>query len=223
MVEKEGTLVPPTRLSDYGRYPAHMSDFVAPGKYSLGRRKVFDLSFLFAAGTVEFHQVEPLTEYDWNGAGSVGSPAAEYIEFCLDLGNVKLLVGNLPLPLLVQQEDYLIHGFGVGVLPAQDFAERRELLIRRGHRPSFAYLLEERDGRFFAINSHASGVEQVFIRCRPYAATPHLDITIAAFERITDLVRYRLPLPVSLIAPAREHSDRYSSPVYLTYRDDNLR
>ena len=222
-VERRGRLTTPLKLAHFRDHPAHMADFVPPGKYSASQRKRFDLSFLFAPRQAVLALVEPLTDYRWTRPREPVPSDAEYLEIRLVLEDVQLILGNLPLALLVQQEDFAIHGPGVGILPAAEPAERRALLLERGPRPSFAYLLEERGGQWMALNAHERGIEQVFLRCHPFAPRPYLRVIVTSFERIANLVEYRLPLPPALQERARAYSRAYISPLFATYRDDNLR
>jgi hypothetical protein len=250
-VRKGGELVRPATLSDLSAYPVEMTQFVEPGKYSLTERKKFDFTFLARPTGAEVALVQPLTRYDWRrgprreglraglqsssrrafrratSATGAERPVAfagkPYLELTLDLGAERLVVGNLPLPLLVEQEDYALYGFGVGVLAAEDLTERRRFLIEEGPAPSYAYLVQERHGRPYGINSHDRGLEQIFIRTLPFGPDPHWEITLASYERIADLVRYEVGIPQELVAPLRAASSVYVSPLYYTYRDDNVR
>jgi hypothetical protein len=222
-VEVGGQLRVPETLSEILSHPIHLSDFVPPGKYSSSKRKVFDVSFLAKPVSAEVKTVRPKTRYEWRRGGTKPDFSGEdHIELDIDLGEVHLLVGNLPTPLLVEQEDYAINGFGVGILPPLSAAEQRKLMLEHGPHPHYAYILEKKDGRWYARNSHEMGVEQVFIRARPFASPPHWDLIIAAFERISDLVEYRIEMPAGLVEAARKHSRQYATPVYFTYTDDNL-
>ena len=208
---------PSTRM-DLVREPVHLVDFVPPGKYDSQKRRTFDLSFLGTPRGATVHRVEPLTSYRWQTGTS---PPGSYIELELDLTTRRIVLGNLPIALMVPQEDYAIHGFGVGVLSASTPAERRRLLLADGPAPSFAYLLDA--GGENALNSHESGIEQVFIRAHVNVERPYWDVTITSFERIVDLVQLQVEMPEALYEEVRANSSRYVSPTYLTYRDDNLR
>ncbi len=217
-------LVMPETLKDYKENPVCLSDFIEPGKYSYTNRKIFDVSFLFESESVEFNKVKPLTNYNWNKNRKVTFADKNYIELNIKLkNNFQLLIGNLPISLLVQQEDFAVSSFGVGILAPSEVAERRNLLIDNGPHPHYAYLAEKKDGELMAINSHEAGVEQVFIRAFPFAKEPNILVTITSFERITDLVKYRLAIPKELLAEFKNSTKKYRSPVFYTYRDDNLR
>lgn len=225
LVDSGGTLRPPERLSDFLVGEVAMSTFVPPGIYSskIEERSRFDFGFLSKAERATVSRVEPLTSYRWTAGRQGGRHDGDYIEITIDLGDDQAIVlGNLPLSLLVRQEDFVIHGFGVGILSASGLAERRRLLIERGPRPSFAYLVETSPEEPRALNSHSRGVEQIFIRSWPEASRPHWQITITSYERIVDLIRYRVEMPTELVAAQRRHSSNYITPIYLSYRDDNV-
>lgn len=214
----------PAFLSDLLNRETKMCEFIPPGKYSLGKRVSFDFASLGRPEAVNVREVSPRTCYRYN-EGDCGDDGMQYIEIEFELPDgERLLLGNLPLNLLVNQEDFSLHGFGVGVLSAGGFAERRRFLIDRGFRPAFAYLARvDEDGHYRAQNSHLRGLEQVFIRSFPNADTPHWDITFTSYERITDIVKYRVPIPRELAPAQLAHTADYITPVYFSYRDDNLR
>lgn len=223
----EGTRAPPKQLDDILQHPVHMSSFEEPGIYFEDRRREFDFAFLAKPLGVEVSRVRPLTSYRWRKE-KPGKPkmadAYDYVEINVDLGGGKrLIVGNLPLELLVRQDDFAIHGFGVGILEASTLAERRQFLIDKGPCPSFAYLVETNgDGSMSALNSHAFGIEQIYLRSHPDGAKPHWELTITSFERIVDLVKYEIAIPASLRDAQVRHSDVYTPPVFFTYQDDNV-
>ena len=109
------------------------------------------------------------------------------------------------------------------MLSSNGLAERRKYLIEEGPAPSFAYLYRVEDGQMKALNSHAFGIEQVFIRTHIRDGDPSWEITITSFERIVDLVKYRVEIPEALHAALTRYALEYISPLYRTYRDDNLR
>ena len=224
MVERDDQLEQPKNLSDFGEGITHLSNFIEPGKYSFSQRKPFDMRFLFKPHRVTFEIVEPRTNYDWNNGQDVQFRETDYLLLTVHLDDQQqILIGNLPLALIVQQEDFVINGFGVGILSSSGFAERRSILIEEGHAPSFAYLVQERNKELYALNSHDSGIEQIFIRCHPFAKIPYLSITITSYERIVDLVKYEIPISEELIEIVQSKTRDYISPIFFTYRDDNLR
>ncbi len=213
----------PKHLSDVLENPVKMAAFVPPGIYSIKEKKDFDFKEFAHPISARISIVEPLTSFSFD-TKPFKRDDFKYMEVEINLqSGKKLIVGNLPLNLLVQQEDFTLHGFGVGILSASGFAERRKMLIDQGFHPSFAYLAQEEKGHLVALNSHDKGLEQVFIRSYPDAEQPYWDITFTSYERITDIVKYRIPISASLIAEQKEHTKNYITPVYFSYRDDNLR
>lgn len=226
LVEKDSALVKPERLSDLTASTVHLSSFIEPGKYALTERRAFDLTFLTETDHTEVSRVTPLTDYDWldrSDTESAPERAANYLELTLHLDAYSIVLGNLPMELLVPQEDFVIQGFGVGVLSSAGIAERRKYLFEQGPAPSFAYLYQMMDGHAMALNSHDFGIEQIFIRTHIRDDDPWWEITITSFERIVDLVKYRIDIPEALQAELTTYAMEYISPLYRTYRDDNLR
>lgn len=223
----EGERRAPLELEEILQLPVHMSSFEEPGIYFDDQRRQFDFAFLAEPKSVAVSRVSPLTSYRWReekpGKPSMAD-AYDTIEIDIDLGSGKrLIVGNLPLELLVRQEDFAIHGFGVGILEASTPAERRQFLIEKGPCPSFAYLVESNeDGTLSGLNSHSLGVEQIYLRSHPDGANPHWELTITSFERIVDLVKYRIDIPADLREAQRQHSEVYTPPVFFTYQDNNV-
>ena len=116
----------------------------------------------------------------------------------------------------------MIHGFGVGILSASGLAERRAFLIEQGPAPSYAYLARRSGDRLYGLNSHGRGIEQVFIRSHPHAAVPYWEVVVTSYERIVDLVKYRIEMPEALREQQQQASEAYIPPIYFTYRDDNV-
>ena len=224
VVTEEGVR-PPQRLSDFYRYPVRLSSFLEPGLYSYQNPRDFDMGFLGRVSGAQISTVLPRTHYSWNNASS--EPPREsgkvHLEFLIRLGDLSLLIGNLPLGLLVQQEDFVINGFGVGVLNQAAPVERRKMLLQQGHHPPYAYLVREEGGRLLAVNSHDLGIEQLFVRTHPYGDSPHWTVTVSSYERIVDLARYRIEIPAQLRQALLENTEKYVAPAYLTYKDDNVR
>ena len=182
----------PERLGELTTGVCRMSNFIAPGKYSWTERKAFDLRFLGNPERAEVSRVKPLTNYQWrDGDGDHGD---DYLELRLQLGDFVIVVGNLPMQLLVPQQDFAVHGFGVGVLSSDGIAERRKYLIEDGPAPSYAYLCRETNGSLVALNSHEYGIEQIFIRTHSDDARPWWEVTVSSYERIVDIVKYRVDM-----------------------------
>lgn len=213
----------PYNLEDMITHKVKMAKFVKPGIYAQKDKMEFDFSYLGQPQKVTVREVDPKTAFDFDRA-TFERDDLTYIEIEIDLPNKrKLIVGNLPLNLLAQKEDFAIHGFGVGILSSSDFAERRQFLISQGFHPSYAYFVQETPDGLLALNSHDEGLEQIFIRSFATADTPHWDVTFTSYERITDIVKYRIPIVESLIPQQVAHHEEYITPVYFSYRDDNLR
>ena len=223
--EDDGELRDPKRLSDLQKHPVKMTSFVEPGLYSAQDedRTEFDFAFLAQPASAELRLVNPKTDYAFDRRRSAADDGRQYLEFDLAFANgERIVIGNLPLDLLVRQQDFSLHGFGVGILSASEPAERRAFLMDRGPRPSFAYLASGEGERPRALNSHGRGLEQVFIRSLPEAATPHFTITLSSYERIVDIVKLKVDMPQELVATQKRHSDAYNPPIFLTYQDNNV-
>ncbi len=226
LVQGEDGYQRPESMSDFLNHPVAMTSFVEPGIYSNQpeKRKHFDFSFLARPKAARVSLVEPHTSYRprerrRGGDGNL----SDYLEIVLELGQgLEIVLGNLPLDLLVKQEDFVLHGFGVGIFSASGLAERRRFLVEVGPRPSYAYLTRREGDSRHGINSHDRGLEQIFLRAHPDANPPHWQITLTSYERIVDLVRYRVSMPEALVARQLRHSREYVPPIYFTYRDDNI-
>jgi hypothetical protein len=224
MIEKDGKAVPAESSNDFTTWPVLFPDFIPPGKYSLTDRKRFDLRFLRDVKQAKIRTVEPLTSYTpFKKEKRSLADHSPFVEIELEFENKRIVVGNLPSSLLVPQEDYPIYGFGVGVQSSSEPAERRQFLPEKAPPPSFAYLCRVEDGKALALNSHEFGLEQVFVRTHINDKDPWWEITLASFERIVDIVKYRVDIPPGLHAVLRKSASQYVSPLYRVYRDDNVR
>lgn len=225
-VHKEEGWIVPQMIADLTVHLSKFSDFIEPGIYSFVQRKTFDFSFLRGVESVDVSRVSPRTHYNWRNprdSERSTSSSGDCLELTLNLGEYKLIIGNLPIRLLVPQEDYVIHGFGVGILSSAGLAERRRFLIEEGPPPSYAYLCREVNGTLLGLNSHERGIEQLFIRTHSRDKAPWWEITVASYERIVDIVKFRVEVPAALQEELRDAALEYVSPLYFTYRDDNLR
>lgn len=211
----------PKMRSELVQGPIHLVDFQPPGRYSATERRTFDVGFLGKPVRAEVHLVQPHTGYRLPFTEAAQPEEnRRYIELTLQVGDHRLVLGNLPLDLLVPQEELVLHGFGVGILNQDEPAERRSLLIEQGPRPSYAYLMDA-EGRQ-VLNNHAAGLEQIFIRVHLEREIPVWEVTVTSFERIVDLVKYEIEIPSSLRSEVQENASRYTTPIYFSYRDDNL-
>ncbi len=226
-VQRDGGWQAPATLRQLTMLPCRFSEFIDPGIYSIDTRREFDFRFLRNAGPVEILKVRPLTCYQWQDTEARERVVREHpvcIEMRFDFGDKQIVLGNLPMKLLAPQEDYVISGFGVGVLSSGGLAERRRYLMEIGPPPSYAYLCRtDSEGRLIGINSHDFGLEQIFIRTHSDDATPWWEVTITSYERIVDIVKYRVTIPEALHAEFREIARHYVSPLFFSYRDDNIR
>lgn len=222
LVQEDGQWVPPTELSKLTEGPVRLTEFIPPGKYSFQKYREFDFTFLRGIKHATFREVSPLTHYGLEPQKS-GRSDMTYLELRLELEDYTLVLGNLPLELMVPQEDFAMHGFGVGILSAAGFAERRDILIEEGPAPSFAYICKRKGDQLVAVNSHEYGLEQIFIRSHTRSDQAWLELTLSSYERIVDLVKYRVEIPQEYLRAFQKAAMSYVSPLYLTYRDDNLR
>jgi hypothetical protein len=221
LVERGDDKVMPKTLADLTTSPVHLSSFIEPGKYSRKERRRFDFGFLRGIKEARVLRTTATTDYNWRKKKKPLHPGC--VEIHLDLGEWTIVLGNLPVDLLVPQEDFGISGFGVGVLPSSDFAERRKFLIEAGPPPSFAYLCRKADSKRIVVNSHDYGLEQVFIRTHSNVDDPWWEITLTSYERIVDIVKYRVAVPAGMAGELKTAAANYHAPLYRTYRDDNLR
>jgi len=224
----------PRMLSHLHESRVFMADFVSPGIYQTAKPRSFDFGFLSKPQSASVSLSQPLTQY-CRYFGDPTSCAEDwqetvYLEIEITLASGESIVlGNLPMALLGEREDFPIFGFGVGIPPPSDLGERRDLLYQRAPAPSFAYLARRADktgsaaSDLIGLNSHERGIEQVYLRARPFGEKPHWQVTLASFERITDLVRYRIEIPAALLPRQKLAASRYTSPAWLNYRDDWLR
>lgn len=224
---KDGKLTAPATLGDLQNHPVRMSRFIEPGKYSYTQREDFEFGFLASPMSASVKVVRPRTRYhlDADDQGFPDVPADDiYIEITIQLTpKEKIVIGNLPLHLLVLNEDFAIHGYGVGVMKSSGPAEARNFLYSEGPAPSYAYLAEDSDGKLLGLNTHRRGLEQIFIRSHPLEKKPYWEIILSSYERIVDLAKYRVGIPEKLQERQRKHTFVYTSPLYRSYRDDNVR
>jgi hypothetical protein len=137
-------------------------------------------------------------------------------------GTRALIVGNVPIDLLIFEEDFDVPGFGVGVLRASEPVEKRYLYMKDGPAPVYAYSAFVRDGRPLVANNHEQGLEQIYLRPFRRGNDVVLTVTLVAYERIVDILALDVPLPDELKARIVEASARYQRPLWRSFSDSNL-
>ncbi|MEM6927514.1 MAG: hypothetical protein AAF602_11335 [Myxococcota bacterium] len=181
--------------------------FVPPGVYVADdpQRVPFDPGWSRA----EIRRVEPLTAYP--GQRPVVAPLGT-IELTLHHrdGRRGIVVGNVPVDLLVTQEDFAVPAFGAGVHRPAELVERRLLRTTEGPRPSFAYLFDRQSGT--VLNNHEAGIEQVFLRPFVRDDGVWLRVTLVAYERIVDLLELEVALEAEVSAGVVAASRAYRPP-----------
>lgn len=220
-VERAGQPVDATKLADLRPGDVFdMHSFVAPGVYTKESMKV---TYNPGWTRAEIAEVTPLTTY---GPEPKLKPRFGHVEITLRSsdGRQAIVIGNVPVDLLVFEEDYGIPGFGVGVLNPSEPIERRYLVFENGPAPHYAYLTNvQPDGTLEMINNHPVGLEQIFLRPVRHGDAIDLHVTLVAYERIVDLVELEIPLQGELADHIRQASAAYNPPLYRTYTDSNTR
>ena len=194
--------------------------FIPPGVYNADEFKAFPYDPDW--NHVEFNLVEPLTAYNNNASSHDSMGYLEIKLFSTDRSRA-IILGNIPISLLVFQEDYAFPAFGVGVPLASELIERRYLRFSEGPKPHYAYLAKHQEGEFFAINNHEEGLEQVFLRPVVKGEQVFLKITLVAYERIIDTLELNIPLDPILTEKLRTASQQYERPMFMSYSDSNFR
>lgn len=198
----------------------NMRKFVSPGIYSAFRKKQaeFDPDWQ----RVSIHSVVPRTQY--KGGKSLSDIKDEHLEISIYGSDEKrrLVAGNIPISLLVSQEDYLIPAFGVGLNPPSELAERRFLRIKEGPLPHFAYQLQKVGSEWHMFNNHEGGYEQIAFRVRERDDKVFLRIYLIAYERIVDLLELEVEIKGELADKLKMASLKYTPPMFRVYEDGNL-
>ncbi|MEX2962318.1 hypothetical protein [Microbulbifer sp. TYP-18] len=193
--------------------------FVAPGVYSGTESE--EIPFGDDWNLAEINSVFPKTSYteENNFKNENG-----YIEIFLYKGDGDrgIVVGNIPVDLLVAQEDYGISAFGVGIFPPMESIERRYLRYHQGPVPHYAYEVQKKDGKWALVNNHETGYEQVFLRPFERDGEWYLRVNIVSYERIVDLVELELPITGSLKNRIINATDSYVPPLFRVYEDINI-
>ena len=196
-----------------------LRSFVPPGIYT--EESLEAIPFDPDWDRAELALVEPRTAYP-GGAPALADRGHLEVTLYSGDGRRAVVVGNVPLALLVLQEDYAVPAFGVGVLPPSELVERRALRLREGPRPHYAYLLGLGGGGRRLLNNHEHGLEQVFLRPFQKGGELHLRLTLVSYERIVDLIEVEIALPAELAGRVLEASAAYEPPLFRVYTDSNI-
>ena len=196
-VIRDGEVIKPTTFADMKPGDLfRVRRFVPPGIYAADDFEEFRYNPYWSKA--EIREVTPLTRYP--GGREADDPLG-YVEIQLYErgGRRGIVMGNLPVSLLVEQDDYRIPAFGVGVLPASEVIERRYLRLKEGPVPHYAYLItrdaDREDEPWHLLNNHEYGLEQIYLRpFRFRDVCPGL--VKARFQHISHL-------PASLRSPLR--------------------
>jgi hypothetical protein len=192
--------------------------FVSPGVYSTKKEEVnYDPSW----SNVEINTVSPLTSYDGNQSKYNDNESVEIIIYSQDRQRA-IILGNIPLSLLVYQDDYVIPAFGVGVLSSSEHIERRYLRIKEGPKPHYAYLTKLDENEFYGLNNHKYGLEQIFLRPIKRGQKVYLRVFLVSYERITDLLELEILLDEKLAMKIDKSSEVFKTPLFRRYQDNNI-
>lgn len=220
VVDRQGEEISPLYFHEL-----HIADtfklkrFVPPGIYT--NKEHFKIPFNPFWERVDIKEVEPLTRYK---GGRKANSELGYVEITVyeNGGDRAVVFGNIAIDLLVEQEDYFIPGFGVGILAPSELIERRYLRLKDGPVPHYAYQIERKDDDWYLLNNHEEGIEQVTIRPFERDGSYFLRITLIAYERILDLIEFEVPVSGELESRMRLATKLYTPPMYRVYKDDNI-
>ena len=193
--------------------------FVPPGVYS--DSKCEKIPFNRKWNMAVINGVTPRTKYH----EATGSPDGKsYVEITIfkDDGNSAVVMGNIPVDLLVAQEDYGIFAFGVGVFPPMEPIERRYLRYHQGPVPHYAYEIQKKSDQWVLKNNHESGIEQIFLRPFERDRQWYLRVNLVSYERIVDLIELEVPLKGPLKEKIVQATASYIPPLFRVYEDKNI-
>jgi hypothetical protein len=220
-IERNGRQIEANRFNDLNDGDIfNVKRFVSPGVYSATKKQ--DIPFDPHWAKVEIRRVQPLTRYVESDTPPFVS---DYVEIIAYQPGEKdaIVMGNIPLALLVEQNDYLIPSFGVGLFLPSEQIERRYLRVKDGPAPHYAYQMTFKDKQWRLVNNHESGIEQIALRPFSKDGRLYLRITFIAYERILDLLELEVPLSGTRLATIIEQStENYQPPLYSVYEDNNL-
>ncbi len=219
-VERDGKDIEVKTFADLrvgDRFQFH--SFVPPGIYTQKTPRAVAYEPIW--NRVEITEVAPRTRFVRPSPHRYDLGALELTLRSAD-GTRAIVVGNLPVDLLVFQEDYDIPGFGVGVLRASEPVEKRYLYLKEGPAPVYAYSAFARSGALEIANNHDQGLEQIYLRPYRKGAQVMLRITLVAYERIVDLLEVEVALPDELGRRIIQASDGYQRPLWRSFWDSNI-
>ena len=194
--------------------------FVPPGIYTKKTTRTVPYEPIWTTATLR--EVTPRTRY-----GKEPSPH-RYVDGALELtlrsgdGKRAIVVGNVPIDLLVFQEDYDVPGFGVGVLRPSEPIEKRHLFLRDGPAPVYAYAADVDGDTMVLANNHELGLEQIYLRPVKRGDEVLLRVTLVAYERIVDILEVDVKLPDELARKVSDASAHYERPLWRSFSDSNL-
>ncbi len=220
-IERAGKDIAPERFADL--QPGDLFQFVSfvpPGIYTRKTLRTVPYEPIWTTATLA--EVTPKTRFAASASPHRYSAGALEVTLHSADGKRAVVVGNLPIDLLVFQEDYDVPGFGVGVLRASEPIEKRHLFLDDGPAPVYAYAADVDGGVLYVANNHELGLEQIYVR--PYRRGDEvlLRVTLVAYERITDILEVELTLPDELAKKIIDASARYQRPLWRSFSDSNL-
>jgi hypothetical protein len=194
--------------------------FIPPGIYTQKSLRAVPYEPIWTSATLR--EVMPRTRFGATAAKH--TDAAGALELTLRSGDGKraIVVGNLPIDLLVFQEDYDVPGFGVGVLRASEPIEKRHLYMNSGPAPVYAYTADVDGDTLTVANNHELGLEQIYLRPYQRGADVMLRVTLVAYERIVDILEVEVKLPDELARKVIAASANYQRPLWRAFSDSNL-
>ena len=198
-----------------------MHKFISPGIYSATDHQIVTHDPSWDHMVIK--EVSPLTKYP--GGKNALDPFG-YIEVSLLKNNNSeaIVVGNIPVSLLVFQDDYRVPAFGAGVLSASEIMERRFLRVSEGPVPHYAYQVRKNEGsdKWGLVNNHVTGYEQIYLRPFEEDGKLYLRMTVVSYERIVDLLEVEVEVDGVLAQRIHQASSQYQPPMFRVYRDANI-
>ncbi|HEY7958092.1 MAG TPA: hypothetical protein VII38_22480 [Polyangia bacterium] len=193
--------------------------FIPPGVYTdkVPRKVPYEPIWTSA----EIREVKPKTRFEHPSPHRYPFGALE-LELRSADGQRELVVGNLPVDLLVFQEDYDVPGFGVGILRASEPIEKRYLFLKDGPAPVYAFSTRVVNGKLEVVNNHEQGLEQIYLRPYRQGDQVLLRVTLVSYERIVDLGEFDVTLPAELQQKILRASASYHRPLWRSFSDSNI-